>query len=130
MNTFASPEDALLAAGATVTPPVAEPPEYSDDAVALAFSARYAGQLLYAAKWGGWLRWDGACWAADTDLAVFDLARIVCREKAAEALEAADPRGGWSVAKLASAQKVAAVERLARSDRRHARAPELFDVDP
>nr|WP_272870014.1 phage/plasmid primase, P4 family [Neoroseomonas oryzicola] len=86
------------------------------------FSNRHHGQLLHVPEWGHWLRWDGARWARDTTLAVFDLARVICREAARDAGEDAAP-------KIASAQKVAAVERLARSDRRHAREAWGFDAD-
>lgn len=95
--------------------------ELSDDAIALAFSARHGNDLLHVAAWGHWLRWDGARWARDTTLAVFDLARLICRQ------HAADARDGTRVA---SAQKVAAVVSLARSDRRHAREGAAFDADP
>ncbi|WP_160299753.1 phage/plasmid primase, P4 family [Belnapia sp. F-4-1] len=122
----------LRAAGATITEPQtaeSEPPEYSDDAVALAFSSRHAGDLLFVPEWGYWVRWDGARWARDTTLAVFDLVRVVCREQAAQAEANTKGGAGW-ISKIASGQKVAAVERLARADRRHARAADLFDADP
>ncbi len=55
-----------------------------------------------------------------------------CREDAAEAAEAAEAAGGkgarW-LADLASTKKISAVERLARSDPRHARAAAQFDAD-
>jgi putative DNA primase/helicase len=100
----------------------AEPADMSDDAIALAFSARHDGELLHVPGWGHWLRWDGCRWARDTTLAVFDLARAMCREAAALLDDG-------SSAKVASAQKVAAVEKLARSDRRHAREAAAFDAD-
>lgn len=132
MHCRASPEEMLRAAGATIAEPASadsEPPEYSDDAVALAFSNRHASDLLFVPEWGHWLRWDGARWARDTTLAVFDMVRVVCRRQAAEALAEVDGTPGW-VSKIASGQKVASVERLARADRRHARAADLFDADP
>ncbi|WP_431272636.1 phage/plasmid primase, P4 family [Dankookia sp. P2] len=132
MHGTASPEQMLRAAGATISEaagPEAETPEYSDDAVGLAFSSRHAGNLLFVPEWGQWLRWDGARWARDSTLAVFDLVRSVCREQAAQAEARTKGGAGW-IAKIASGQKVAAVERLARADRRHARAAELFDASP
>lgn len=102
---------------------IGEPPAISDDALALAFSTRHDGQLLYVPSLGTWLRWDGCRWKADDVLAVFNLARAVCRE--VSALEE-----GNKAVKLASAATVAAVERLARSDPRHARRMEDFDDDP
>jgi putative DNA primase/helicase len=104
------------------------PPAFSDDALALAFSARHDGQLLYVPAWGHWLRWDGGRWARDDTLSVFDLCRHVCREAAAEAKRLES--GKHIARKVASAPTVAAVERLARSDRRHVRASDDFDADP
>jgi len=102
---------------------VGDPPATSEDALALAFSERHAGQLLYVSALNSWLRWDGCRWKPDDTLAVFDLARLVCRRAAAE-------QDGGKGAKLASAATVAAVERLARSDPRHARRAEDFDAEP
>jgi putative DNA primase/helicase len=78
--------------------------------------------------WAKWLRWDGARWAADDRLGAFDLARAVCREAAAEA--ACDRDGAALARVLNSAATVAAVERMARGDQRHARPPAEFDSDP
>jgi len=105
-----------------------EAPEYSDDALALAFSDRHAGQLLHVPEWGAWLRWDGCRWAFDKTLAVFDLARVICRQASVQA-DAKGRRDDFSD-RLASAQKISAVERLARADRRHARPADAFDADP
>lgn len=104
-------------------------PAYSDDAMALAFSARHTGQLLYVPAWASWLRWDGCRWLRDDTLHVFDLVRALCRDMAAQA--EANEKDGESIARgLTSAGTIAAVERLARSDARHARRAEAFDADP
>lgn len=131
-SAYMSPEQRLQAAGARLIPPddvpasiaAAVPPEFSDDALAMAFTARYADALLHVPDWGEWLRWDGCRWAKDAVLTVFNLARLVCREQAARA---GQRRGDLAIA---SAQKVAAVERLARSDPQHARCSDDFDADP
>jgi putative DNA primase/helicase len=67
--------------------------------------------------WGWWLRYDGARWARDETLDVFDRARGVCREIAA------------AVGKSASAKIVAAVERLAKADRRMAATTTQWDAN-
>jgi putative DNA primase/helicase len=121
-----SPEEALLQAGAVFETSQPTAPEGSDIALADIFSTRHAGQLLYVPTWGHWLRWDGFRWAKDATLAVFDLARAICRDAAREA----EHRKEDNAVRLASASTVAAVERLARSDRRHARAADAFDADP
>lgn len=99
-------------------------PEYSDDALALEFTERYEGELRYVAPWGKWLRWGGTRWQFDDTMKAFDLARSVAREYA-NACAKADQKP-----KIASAGKVAAIERLARSDRRHAATVEIWDSDP
>src|SRR4051812_19294236 len=100
------------------------PPEFSDENLALAFSRRHADALRYVAKWGRWMVWNGSIWAEDTTLKVFDLARLVCRAAAAECDNAK------VAAAVASAKTVAAVEKLAKADRRHAATVEQWDADP
>ena len=102
-----------------------EAPEYSQDAIALDFSRAHAGDLIYVPAWGQWLRWDACRWRHDDTLAVFDLARAECRTTAARL------DGEKHLARdLTSAGTVSAVERMARSDPRHARRAEDFDADP
>ena len=98
-------------------------PEYSDDALALEFTERHQGELRYVDLWGKWLRWNGTQWQFDDTLNVFDLARAVARDFA-NACTDKDQK-----ARIASAGKVAAIERLARSDRRHATTTDIWDKD-
>jgi putative DNA primase/helicase len=99
------------------------PPEFSDDALALEFTRRHGDDLLYVAAWGKWLRWSGARWAQDRTIRVFDLGREVCRDASKDADE--------KIARaITSAKTIAAVEKLARSDPKHAKVPEQFDTDP
>jgi putative DNA primase/helicase len=114
----AKEEDALRGTAEPV------PPEYSDDALALAFTAKYAGTLCHTAPWKRWSEWDGTRWREDSTLHVFDLVRGVCREAAARCEDA-------KIASLVSSAKtVAAVERLARADRAHAAVVDEWDRDP
>ena len=100
------------------------PPAFSDEALALRFTTRHQHQLRYVADWGKWMIiGDGHCWRPENSMLVFDWARAVCREASAECQ---DDRLAPS---LASAKTVAAVERLARADRRHAATPEQWDRD-
>ena len=101
----------------------ARPPQFSDDALALRFAERYGDELRYVAKWSQWLRWDGRRWRFDDTLAAFDRARLICRAAAAECNEAKPAK------EIASAKTVAAVERMARSDRRLAATVEQWDAD-
>jgi putative DNA primase/helicase len=100
------------------------PPAFSDEALALRFAERHAGDLRYVAAWNKWLSWSGTHWRFDDTLHAFDLARRICREAAAEC-----NKSKIAVA-IASAKTVAAVERLARTDRRIAATIEQWDADP
>jgi putative DNA primase/helicase len=101
------------------------PPAFSDDALALRFCDRHEGDLRFVAAWGKWFRWDGARWRQDDTLYAYDLGRLVCREAAAEC-----NGSGNAKAAIASAKAVAAVERLARADRRTAATIDQWDRDP
>ena len=93
---------------------------FSEDDLANRFSIEHA-DLKFVATWKKWLQWTGAKWEIDTTVHVFDHARAVCREAAAKCNEPSK--------KIASAATVAAVERLARADRRHASTTDLWDSD-
>ena len=96
----------------------------SDDALALEFTKQYGADLRHVQAWGVWLGWDGSRWRRDETLSVFDKVRRNCRE-------AADQCGNKQTAqRIRSAQTVAAVERLARADRRHAATVDQWDADP
>ncbi|WP_019560798.1 phage/plasmid primase, P4 family [Caldimonas manganoxidans] len=96
----------------------------TDDALALTFTARYAEDWRYCSAWGKWLVWDGRRWQVDETLLVHHLIRAICREAA---LKADSHR---LAAKLAASSTVGGVERLARTDRRHASTADEWDADP
>ena len=101
------------------------PPEYSDEALALRFAEKHAPALRYVAAWRRWFFWDGQRWAVEETLKAFDLARAICRQAASECVK--DPKIAH---KVASAQTVAAVHRLAMADRRLAATVDQWDSDP
>jgi putative DNA primase/helicase len=100
------------------------PPGFSDEALALRFTAQHKDRLRYVAAWGRWLIRDPAVWRFDETLMSFSLARAVCRQAAAECNE---PK---VAAAIASAKTVAAIERLAKADRHHAATVEQWDAMP
>jgi P4 family phage/plasmid primase-like protien len=100
------------------------PPGFTDDALALEFTAKFADDWRYVAGWGKWFQWDGKYWQNETTLKAFDLARLVCRAASSRCQK---PK---IAAKVASAPTVAAVERLTRADRRHAATTDQWDADP
>jgi putative DNA primase/helicase len=99
-------------------------PPFSDEALALRFAERHLGDLRFVAAWNKWLIWDGARWRMDDTILAFDCSRAICREAAAECNK---PR---LAATIASAKTVAAVERLARADRRISATVDQWDADP
>ena len=97
-------------------------PALSDDALALQFTKKHRDELLYVAKWGRWLFWTGAYWRAEETYLAFDLSRAICR------VAAANPKTTKKEAKdCTSSKTVAAVERLAKADRRHAAVADQWD---
>jgi putative DNA primase/helicase len=106
------------------TEPLTEPVTFTEDALALEFTRRHRDELRHVHEWGGrWLRWDARRWALERTLAVYDLARKLVRDVAANAPERQATRAE-------SAATVHAIVSLARSDRAHARVSEDFDADP
>jgi putative DNA primase/helicase len=95
-------------------------PPAAEDTIALLFAERHALELRHVAAWGAWLSHDGSRWGHDSTLHAFDRARTICREVAADCEKGASA--------VASAKTVAAVERLARADRRLAATVSQWDA--
>jgi len=100
------------------------PENMSDDALARAFSKKNSADWRYVADWGYWIHWDGSCWRREKTLMAFDLARAICREAAKECEKDS------MVVKVASSNTIAAIERIAKTDRCHAAVTEQWDVNP
>ncbi len=101
----------------------AQPPAFSDEALAQRFARRFADELRYVAAWNRWHAWNDTRWQSDTTLATFDRARAICRAAAAEA----DKPGTQT--RVASKKTVAAVEQLSKADRRIAATVDQWDSD-
>lgn len=85
---------------------------FTEDAIALVFAERHIDDLRYVASWSQWQVWDGSVWQPDDTRKCFDRSRALCREIAAEC------KNQRTVVTLRSAKTVAAVDRLAQSDRK------------
>ena len=113
-----------------LSPPIeladASPPWLSDDALAQKFAERHGHDLRYIADWAHWYEWNGTRWAREPTHRAFDRARAICRVAAA----AAEIEKHSVKTKLTSAKTVAAVERLAKVDRRIAATVNQWDLDP
>lgn len=99
-------------------------PALSDDALALDFATLHADLLRYVASWGAWMHYAEGRWRQEGTLFAFNQARRVCRWRAASVTDSRVAIG------LTSAKTIAAVERMAQSDRRLAATVEQWDVDP
>ncbi|MGA3954058.1 phage/plasmid primase, P4 family [Ralstonia nicotianae] len=95
----------------------------TEDGLATAFTRRYGDDWRYCSLWGKWLVWTGVRWNPDQLLYVTHLSRGVCR---AASLKAEAPR---QKAKLASSSTIASVEKIARSDPKHAATADEWDAD-
>ncbi len=102
----------------------ASPPAFSDDALAQKFAERHGNDLCYIADWGHWYEWNGAWWAREPTQVALNHARAICRVAALDA-----EKHGFKTKQLASAKTIAAVERLAKVDRRIAATVEQWDTD-
>ena len=96
-------------------------PPAAEDSIALLFAERYGLELRHVAAWGWWLSYDGTRWTRDDTLHAFDRARVICREIATDCKRSASA--------VASAKTVAAVERLAKADRRLAATASQWDAN-
>jgi putative DNA primase/helicase len=118
-----TPAEAIRDGLAAIEDEVPRPPEFSDESLALRFADRHKDRLRYVAAWGRWLEWDGKRWKFEDTLHALDLARAVCREASAEC-----NKEKLAMA-VASAKTVAAVERLAKADRRLAATVDQWDAN-
>jgi putative DNA primase/helicase len=98
-------------------------PEFSEDRLALRFAKRYGDDLRYVASWGKWFAWIGTHWQHEDTLAVFDMARKICRGAANLCNKASEAKA------IAKAKTVAAIEQLAKSDRAIAATIGQWDAD-
>ena len=87
----------------------------TEDALALSFCAADPN-LRYVATWNRWMAWNERSWREDDTLAVFDRIRQHVRTTAVEP-------------EVHRANFVAAVERMAKSDRRYASTVDQWDQD-
>jgi len=96
----------------------------TEDALALAFTGKFSQDWRYVAAWGRWLIWTGQRWQHEDTLKSQHLIRHICRDAALKM------DNHKSAVKLASSGTVGGVERLARTDRRHAATATEWDADP
>jgi putative DNA primase/helicase len=99
------------------------PDPFTEDALASRFSERHEHDLRFIAAKNCWLKWDGARWNSERTHLAFDLARQSCRDAAR------DFGNGKPPGLLYTLKTIAAVERMAKADRRQATTIEQWDAD-
>jgi hypothetical protein len=99
---------------------------YTQDDLALLFTKGNGDDLRYVAKWGQWYQWRDGIWRRDDTLHVFDMVRALCRRESAQ-LPPEEKSTSKLKRELNDARTIAAVERLTKSDRRHAATVDQWD---
>ncbi|MGO8840780.1 MAG: phage/plasmid primase, P4 family [Methyloceanibacter sp.] len=99
-------------------------PEFSEAALADKFAETYVESFRYVSEWRRWLQWDGTRWRREKTVLAYDLARKQCVSVASGCNKPNESKA------LASQKTVAAVEKLARADRRLAATDDQWDADP
>ena len=97
--------------------------DFSESGIADEFTKRHGDNLRYVSEWGQWLQWQENIWKTENTLACYDLARTICMETAEFSKKESERK------RILSAQTVAAIERMARSDRVHAAVTDQWDRD-
>jgi hypothetical protein len=69
------------------------PAEFSDEALALQFTALHCENWRYTALWGEWLQWFLTRWGSEDTLRAFELARRICRRNSPQAAVISDKLG-------------------------------------
>ena len=100
-------------------------PDYTQTSAALQFVERYGNEMRYVSEWRKWMHWDGARWVKDKTELGFDLVAGICRETALE-MKSNGLKGASTVA---GAPFINGVEKIARTNRLIAAAPDIWDTN-
>ena len=98
-------------------------PEFSDDALASELADKQLDYLRFHPEARCWMFWNGQYWQKDVGGFVVNAIRHICRQAAARIDEPT------KALRIASNQKISAVEVLARTDPRLAAASVKWDTD-
>ena len=102
---------------------------YHPEQLAVAFVGLHRERLRYVPRWRCWMTWDGARWRPDDTLRALDLARGICRNAVNVACRSMPQHlGSRTCDRLSAPAASAAIERLARADRRLATSPGQWDA--
>lgn len=101
------------------------PPEYSEDALAEAFTQSVGEVWRSIPASRVWLKWDGNRWIVDESEAINHVLRIFCRQRAADARDVT--LAGRQ--RMVSVKMGKAIADMVRSDPRHATVTDDWDAD-
>ncbi len=99
-------------------------PIFSESDLADRFAERHKAELRYVAEWSQWFCYNGKYWKKEKTLLAFDLVRALCREIARGCNKSAEAKA------LTSGKTIAAIEKIAKADRRLAATIDQWDRDP
>jgi putative DNA primase/helicase len=110
-------------------PDLDTPPEYSEDALAELFSTRYHESMKYCGPNKCWFVWDGGKWIQDNSGIAIDKSRRICKVASSDVMGRTDlgNKQHRISHNIASYRMFGAVEKIARTDRRHVVKPTRFD---
>ena len=100
-------------------------PCFAQISAGLQFVERCAGEMRYVSERRKWMHWDGARWTKDKTELGFDLVAGICREIALEVAS----NGGKGASTIAGAPFINGVEKIARTNRLIAAAPDIWDTN-
>jgi putative DNA primase/helicase len=98
--------------------------DFSDDGLARELAVKFEGRVCYEAESGQWVIWNGHKWERDRTLAVEDMVRNHCAQRA----KFCNHEG--AAKSIRSKPKILGVERLARSDQKLAVRIDQWDASP
>jgi putative DNA primase/helicase len=105
------------------------PPEYSEDSLAERFTERYQDKMKYDGANRRWFIWEEGIWQEDASGIAIDKARRICKLASSDVM--ADTSLGNKQHRIShnisSYRMFGAVEKIARTDRRHIVKPTRFD---
>lgn len=108
------------------------PMEFTEDAIAEAFTAEHEHSLIHVGALNEWRIWDGTKWDSDQTLLVLDLARKQCKKSAKDVLARTEmgAKRDRIAQNILTRKYMGNIESIARTDQRHAALPSQFDADP
>ena len=110
-------------------PDLDTPPEYSEDALGEQFTTRYQESMKYCGPNKCWFLWQDGVWVEDDSGMAIDKSRRICKIASSDVMGRTDlgSKQNRISNNISSFRMFGAVEKIARTDRRHVVKPTRFD---